>query len=848
MGVSNDDDYIYFDAWSSKGTSGSEYLAWDDSPGEFDLSDDLNISGNATTTGNLYVGNRLGVNTINVPHGGVGAARIAIDGTASSAANGPNMQFTVDTDDYPVLQILPYSHDNAVVVYDAYYDGSWKSSDSGSSFSLYKNGDEFSIKYGVANAGSALSWSDALSVGVGGGVTSTNSLWVGSSGTANTLDLASGDLYVADDLEVDSYGYFASGIAINTTNNADYGFTVNFTNATDANINLQASRVILANTGDMAAGSNYGQTITVTSSGAQIDDGVLYGQYMTVTDSGALSPQNSTSTVYGLYAFADQTGGIGSTTGKKGRITYGVWAAADGATSVENDINYGGVFLANSSAERAIGIVAATSTTYTVPYVKTDWAGWFKGNVMVTGQLYASGSLQAAGSNDYAEYMRSSESLEPGDVVIFDQTIENTVKKSLQAYDQQAIGIVSTKPGILAGGIQNANEEQLSLEEMAQRGYYPIAFIGQVPVKISGENGEIKIGDLLTTANTPGYAMKATEKSIGIIGQALENFSGDKGLINVLIKTSANLDNELKVANNIQDNEPLIVIDHPELAVQTLTVEQAAIFYGTITVIGEAQFEHTVVFKEKIYVSHDTAGVVTIVAGATTTDVLFAAEYETIPYVVATPHTLIDTPFAITNRLTNGFTITIQDPLADSVEFDWIALAPDPALALEESNTAAPVITAITATHTTAHGGDQVSFEGFVQDSDTTSGALTYRWTIDPVLGQLSGADTARMTWTVAAVPVSTAVTITLVVSDGTQQVSQTKTIVAVPSTDELPPDDTTPTTTPPMDEPTPAVVSGCTDSAADNYNPTATDNDGSCSYPEEIATDEGLKSAGTPE
>ena len=38
---------------------------------------------------------------------------------------------------------------------------------------------------------------------VDGKATSTSALWVGSSGTANNLDLASGDLYVADDLEVD---------------------------------------------------------------------------------------------------------------------------------------------------------------------------------------------------------------------------------------------------------------------------------------------------------------------------------------------------------------------------------------------------------------------------------------------------------------------------------------------------------------------------------------------------------------------------------------------------------------------------------------------------------------------
>src|SRR3989338_5115689 len=45
-----DDDYLYMDA------SSTEYLAWDDDPGEFDFSDDVHITGNATTTGYFVIG------------------------------------------------------------------------------------------------------------------------------------------------------------------------------------------------------------------------------------------------------------------------------------------------------------------------------------------------------------------------------------------------------------------------------------------------------------------------------------------------------------------------------------------------------------------------------------------------------------------------------------------------------------------------------------------------------------------------------------------------------------------------------------------------------------------------
>ena len=58
----------------------------------------------------------------------------------------------------------------------------------------------------------------------------------------------------------------------------------------------------------------------------------------------------------------------------------------------------------------------------------------------------------------------------------------------------------------------------------------PIALglAGRVPVKVTLEGGAIRIGDLLTSAETPGHAMKAT-RSGRVIGMALDDFDGGKG-------------------------------------------------------------------------------------------------------------------------------------------------------------------------------------------------------------------------------------------------------------------------------------------------------------------------------
>jgi len=65
----------------------------------------------------------------------------------------------------------------------------------------------------------------------------------------------------------------------------------------------------------------------------------------------------------------------------------------------------------------------------------------------------------------------------------------------------------------------------------------PIALAGRVPTYVSGENGEIKVGDPLTTSAKPGYAMKATAAG-PIVGYAMESFSGNTGAITVFIRPS----------------------------------------------------------------------------------------------------------------------------------------------------------------------------------------------------------------------------------------------------------------------------------------------------------------------
>lgn len=65
-----------------------------------------------------------------------------------------------------------------------------------------------------------------------------------------------------------------------------------------------------------------------------------------------------------------------------------------------------------------------------------------------------------------------------------------------------------------------------------------MAVVGIVPCKVSTENGEIQVGDLLVASSTPGYAMKGTDRSkmLGaVVGKALEPLHEGKGVVQVLV-------------------------------------------------------------------------------------------------------------------------------------------------------------------------------------------------------------------------------------------------------------------------------------------------------------------------
>ena len=120
------------------------------------------------------------------------------------------------------------------------------------------------------------------------------------------------------------------------------------------------------------------------------------------------------------------------------------------------------------------------------------------------------------------------ENVEPGSVVVISS--ENELTVSSQAYDKRVAGIVSGagsyRPGILLDK-QHQSKTRLS-----------VSLMGKVYCKVDATHVPIEVGDLLTSSDRPGYAMKPTDplRAVGaIIGKALKPLKSGSGLIPVLV-------------------------------------------------------------------------------------------------------------------------------------------------------------------------------------------------------------------------------------------------------------------------------------------------------------------------
>jgi hypothetical protein len=107
---------------------------------------------------------------------------------------------------------------------------------------------------------------------------------------------------------------------------------------------------------------------------------------------------------------------------------------------------------------------------------------------------------------------------------------EGVLSRSQHAYDKHVAGVISGagryRPGIVLD------------RQPSQSNRQPIALLGKVYCNVDAQYGAVEVGDLLTTSDTPGHAMKVTDplKAFGaVIGKALRPLDEGQRLIPILI-------------------------------------------------------------------------------------------------------------------------------------------------------------------------------------------------------------------------------------------------------------------------------------------------------------------------
>jgi len=140
-------------------------------------------------------------------------------------------------------------------------------------------------------------------------------------------------------------------------------------------------------------------------------------------------------------------------------------------------------------------------------------------------------SIIITGGSDLAEPFRmGSDQIPQGAVVVIDEANPGQLKMSSTAYDTHVAGIVSGANGIHPG---------IALQqEGVLDGGQNVALTGRVFVEADASNAPIQPGDLLTTSDLPGHAMKVTDhaRAAGaILGKAMTGLSHGQGMVLVLV-------------------------------------------------------------------------------------------------------------------------------------------------------------------------------------------------------------------------------------------------------------------------------------------------------------------------
>lgn len=190
------------------------------------------------------------------------------------------------------------------------------------------------------------------------------------------------------------------------------------------------------------------------------------------------------------------------------------------------------------------GHIRVNGTSHGQPAANFSSHVGIEGNLDVTGNINVltgdlvvrKGDIQLVGA-DCAEDFDVLDDVEavPGSVMVL--RADGKLVPSSQPYDRRAVGIVSGAGSYRPGLTLDKGSLDTDADARATINRVPIGLMGKLYCRVEATSESIAVGDLLTTSDVVGHAMKATDsaRAFGaIVGKALAPLPGGRGLIPVL--------------------------------------------------------------------------------------------------------------------------------------------------------------------------------------------------------------------------------------------------------------------------------------------------------------------------
>lgn len=203
--------------------------------------------------------------------------------------------------------------------------------------------------------------------------------------------------------------------------------------------------------------------------------------------------------------------------------------------------NGGGTVIVGDTAGQNIAIdnneiMARSNGAVSTLYLNNDGGNVVIGSAAGGTSTLATPVLQITGGADFSEQFDVTPvgdlEPEPGMVVCIDTANPAKLVMSSKPYDRTVAGVISGAGGVATGMIMSQRGSEAD-------GAQPVALTGRVYVMADATIDAIDPGDLLTTSNVPGHAMKVRdyERAQGAtLGKAMTPLAvGERGLVLVLV-------------------------------------------------------------------------------------------------------------------------------------------------------------------------------------------------------------------------------------------------------------------------------------------------------------------------